>query len=181
MPGEKPDLNARQQRFVEEYLVDLNGTQAATRAGYSPRTANEQASRLLADVNIQAAVSAARAKQSKRTEITADRVLQEFARIGFSDIRTIFTPEGSLRPVSELTPDEAACLASVEVVTRTLPGREGEAAGVEYTHKIRLADKVAALTKIGQHLGMFIERSQQLGPDGKPVDPRQTFVLKVER
>lgn len=74
-------LTAKQQRFVEEYLVDLNGTQAAIRAGYSPKTANEQAARLLAHVSVAAAVQAAMDKRSERTEITADYVLSNLAQI----------------------------------------------------------------------------------------------------
>jgi phage terminase small subunit len=69
-------MTPKQQRFVEEYLIDLNGTQAAIRAGYSARTANEQAARLLANASVADAVREAQAKRSERTEITADYVLK---------------------------------------------------------------------------------------------------------
>lgn len=69
------DLTPKQQRFVEEYLVDLNATQAATRAGYSARTANEQGARLLAHVSVASAIEEAKAKRSERTEITQDYVV----------------------------------------------------------------------------------------------------------
>ena len=81
------DLGPRQARFVEEYLVDLNAKQAAIRAGYSPRTAEVQGSRLLSHVKVQRAVTARTAERSKRTEVAADRALLDIARIGFSDLR----------------------------------------------------------------------------------------------
>lgn len=78
-------LKDSQQRFIEEYLVDNNGTQAAIRAGYSVNTAASQASRLLRNAQVRAALDAAIAEQSERTGITADRVLQEYADLAFAD------------------------------------------------------------------------------------------------
>lgn len=76
-------LTAMRERFVDEYLVDLNATQAAIRAGYSPKTAYSMGQRLLKDVEVQAAVQEARARREKRTEITQDRVVQEIADNAF--------------------------------------------------------------------------------------------------
>lgn len=78
-------LTPKQKCFVEEYLIDLNQTQAAIRAGYSEKTANEQASRLLANVNIKKAIEAAMAERSKRTQITADMVLQLWWEVANAD------------------------------------------------------------------------------------------------
>lgn len=78
-------LNEKQRRFAEEYIVDLNATQAAIRAGYSPKTARSIGWRLLTNVDIQEAIQAGKAKQSKRTQITADRVLEEFASVAFKE------------------------------------------------------------------------------------------------
>ena len=75
-----------QKRFVQEYLIDLNATQAAIRAGYSKKTAQEQASRLLSKVKVQADIQKAMKRRSERTGITQDRVLEELALIAFSDI-----------------------------------------------------------------------------------------------
>ena len=152
-------LTSKQSRFVEEYLIDLNATQAALRAGYSPTSARESGCENLARSNIADAIAVARARLSQRVEITQDMVVREFAKLGFSDIRRIFDETGALRPVSALTSEEAAAIASIEVVTKTIPGRDGEAAQVEHTHKIRAWDKVAALTQIGRHLGMFTDNS----------------------
>lgn len=76
-------LTAMRERFVDEYLVDLNATQAAIRAGYSPKTAYSMGQRLLKDVEVQAAIQEARARREKRTEITQDRVVQEIADNAF--------------------------------------------------------------------------------------------------
>lgn len=82
-------LTPKQLRFVQEYMIDLNGTQAAIRAGYSAKTANEQAAQLLAKLSIQAAISGEREKQQERTEITADRVLREAWSILTADAREL--------------------------------------------------------------------------------------------
>lgn len=148
-------LTPKQQAFVAEYLIDLNATQAAIRAGYSEKTAQEQASRLLSNVIVSEAIQAAMQERSKRTEITQDMVLRELARIGFSDIRKLFNESGSLKRVEELDDDAAAFVSSVEVVTRKVPG--GEDNEVEHTAKIKMWDKRAALVDVGKHLGMFKE------------------------
>jgi phage terminase small subunit len=82
-------LEPRQQRFVDEYLIDLNATQAAIRAGYSEKTAQEQSSRLLSNVIVSAAIGAARKQQQERTQITADKVLREAWNIAIADVREL--------------------------------------------------------------------------------------------
>lgn len=82
-------LNDRQQRFVEEYLIDLNATQAAIRAGYSPKTAMEQGYQLLQKTSVSLEIAKQMAEQSKRTGINADRVIRELAKMGFADIEAI--------------------------------------------------------------------------------------------
>lgn len=82
-------LTDKQQRFVDEYMVDMNATQAAIRAGYSPHTANEQGSQLLAKLSIQRALNAARLEQQERTQITADGALREAWNIATADTREL--------------------------------------------------------------------------------------------
>ena len=89
VPARQLGLTEKQQRFVDEYLVDLNATQAAIRAGYSPHTANEQGAQLLAKLSVQHAVREARSAQQKRTAITADTVLMEIANIALADAREL--------------------------------------------------------------------------------------------
>lgn len=105
-------LTPRQQRFVDEYLIDLNGTQAAIRAGYSHRSAAEQSARLLAKVSIAHAVAAAMAARSARTGVTQDRVVRELARIAFVDPTAVVDFQtGTVR--NGLTEDDRAVLAGV--------------------------------------------------------------------
>ena len=135
-------LTPRQQRFVEEYLVDLNATRAAIRAGYSRKTAQEQSSRLLSNVMVAAAVATAQAKRSERTEITQDRVLTELAKIGFANMADymVATPGGDpYLDFSALTRDQAAALQEV-TVEDYLEGR-GENAREVKRVKFKLADK----------------------------------------
>lgn len=147
-------LTARQARFVEEYLIDLNATQAAIRAGYSRKTAGSQGFDLLKKPEIQAAIQEAQARRSQRTEITQDRVLAELAKIGFSDIRKLLSPGGNLVNPADMEDDIAGAVSSIEVVTRRLPGAgdDGEAE-VEYVSKVRMWDKKGALETLLKHLG----------------------------
>lgn len=164
-------LTPKQQRFVEEYLVDLNATQAYLRAGYrvKPTSARVQASRLLADPNIAEAIEAAKAARSERTQITADRVLQELARLAFVDVRRLYRDDGGMKAPHELDDDTAAALAAVDVVEEFgPPGEEGREL-VGYTKKAKLYDKGAALALAMRHLGMLkdkVEHSGEIGLKG---------------
>lgn len=161
-------MTPKQARFVAEYLIDLNATQAAIRAGYSPRTASEQGTRLLGKAQIAKAVADAQAKRLARLDLTADRVLQEIARIAFSDIRTWFTAEGKLRPIHELPTDVAAALGSVEV-RRERTRRDGEAVTEEDVVKLKAWDKPRALDMLAKHFGLVRERHEHTGRDGSPL------------
>jgi phage terminase small subunit len=153
MPRGQRGLTPKQRSFVEEYLVDLCATQAAIRAGYSPRTANRTGSENLTKPVIRAAVDRALSQRSKRTEITADRVLTELARIGFADPRKLFDENGNLVPVTQLDDDTAASLAAVETIEQF--DRDEV---IAHLKKIRFWDKKAALELLGKHLGLFPNR-----------------------
>lgn len=155
-----PALTPKQERFVAEYLVDLNATQAAIRAGYSPKTANQQGPRLLVNDGIAAAVAEQQTKHLQRADLTATRVLQEIKRISFSDIRRVFNEYGNLKPVSELSDDEAAAIGSVEVVIKNAAAGDGH---TDTIHKIKHWDKLKALELAGRHLGMFEENASVSG------------------
>lgn len=147
------ELNAKQSRFVAEYLVDLNATQAAIRAGYSKRTAKAIGHELLTKPDIQSAINAANRKRQERTEITQDRVLEELARLAFSDIRKLYNANGELLRPEDWPDDVAASVASMEVVTKNLG--EGE---VEYVAKVKTWDKTRGLEMLGRHLKMFTDK-----------------------
>jgi phage terminase small subunit len=148
-------LTAKQERFVAEYLIDLNATQAAIRAGYSEKTAHVIGPENLGKPIIAAAIAEAKAKRAERTGITQDRVLAELAKIGFSDLRKVLTSTGNLSGPHDWDDDTAGAIASLEIVTR--PGGIGETGEreVEHVAKIKTWDKLSALEKLGKHLGMF--------------------------
>lgn len=134
---------SKQKRFVEEYLIDLNATQAAVRAGYSPRTANEQAARFLANPEIQEQIQAAQAERSKRTEITADAVLAEYAKIAFANMDDFAIWAGGTVAVQDSRTIGRDKTAAVESVTETKDGI-----------RIKLYSKLAALDALAKHLGL---------------------------
>jgi phage terminase small subunit len=165
----KAKLTDKQLRFCKEYIVDLNATQAAIRAGYSEKTAKSQGNRLLTNVDIQKKTQELADKRSERTEITADNVLKEIARLAFSDPRKLFDSQGRLQKVTELDYDVAASITQIEAVTKDLG--EGE---VEYINKIRFADKGVNLERLGKHLKLFTDKLEQSGPDGAPIENKWT-------
>ena len=142
---------SRQDVFVKEYLVDLNATQAAIRAGYSVKTANEQASRLLANVKVQTKIAKEMAERSKRTGINQDRVVLELARIAFvnpSDL--INQKDASVR--EDATEDDLACIQSVKVKKSFTTN------GETVEREVKLNDKMKALELLGKHLGMWNDK-----------------------
>lgn len=175
------ELTPKQRAFVREYLIDLNATQAAIRAGYSERSAHVEGVRLLKNAKIDAAVSSAMKMRADRTEITADRVLRELAKIGFSDIRKAVKWQSSLI-TEEDNPDGGDVAVIKTVVTNNVQligsdeiDDDTAAAIAEISQnatgglKIKLHDKKAALVDIGKHLGMFAEKVELTGKDGGPV------------
>jgi phage terminase small subunit len=162
----------KQERFVEEYLVDLNATQAAIRAGYSERTAHEIGHQNLSKVEIQEALQTAFAARSKRVEVDQDWVVRRLARIADLDLRKLFAADGTPRPIHELPEDVAGAIASIHVVKR-----KGEAEG----YRVRLPDRIRALDLLGRHLGMFRDRVGVTGRSLEPVLPGFTDDELLER
>ena len=147
-------LTEKQQRFVDEYLVDLNATQAAIRAEYSEKTAEQIGYQLLQKTSVQEAIQAARARQQERTQITADAVLKEYAKIAFFDPRKLFQDNGQPKDITMLDDDTAGALAGLDVLEEYEgSGRDREFVG--YTKKYKIADKLRALEALGKHLGLF--------------------------
>jgi phage terminase small subunit len=141
----------------QEYLVDLNASQAAIRAGYSARTAGAVGFENLKKPEIARRVDAARAERAERTKITADRVLQELARIAFFDPRRLLNSDGSPKPVHELDDDTAAALAGMDILEE-FEGTGEDRKFVGYTKKFKIADKNTALTNAMRHLGMMKDK-----------------------
>lgn len=171
-------LSDKRARFVQEYLLDLNGTKAAIRAGYSAKTAPQAANQLLNRTDIQVALQEAMQARSKRTEITQDMVLQELAKIGFSDIRRVVR-WGPVAPVTEGETDyiSAVQLIPSDDIDDDTAGAISEVAEGRDGVKVKLHDKRAALVDIGKHLGMFKNSMELTGPDGAPLGPVSLTVV----
>jgi phage terminase small subunit len=150
-------LTDRQSVFVSEYLVDLNAKQAAIRAGYSLKYAKLQACQLLRHPKVSEEIQKAMDKRAKRTEITADRVLQELAAIAFSDIRKLYGEDGKLLPPHLLPDDIAPVLAAVKVVSERFVNDE-ENPYHERTVEAKVWDKLKSLELLGKHLKLFTDK-----------------------
>ena len=146
-------MTKKQKRFIEEYLVDLNATQAAIRAGYSPKTAKDIGCENLAKPNISDAIDKAMAERSRRTGINQDRILLELARIGLAKITDVVDPDtGKILP--DASDDDLACIQSIKIKPNEF-GTERE---------VKLYDKKSALVDLGKHLGLFKDKVE-LGGD----------------
>lgn len=137
-------LTEKQKRFCEEYLIDLNATQAAIRAGYSPDTSEAIGSENLRKPQLRARINAAIAERSKRTGVTADRVVRELAKLAFVNATDVIdTQHGTV--LENASREDTACISAVKVKV-----------GEDFTEReIRLCDKTKALELLGKHLGMF--------------------------
>ena len=155
--------NSRHEAFAQGLAKGMAASDAYVAAGY--KESRSAASRLSANVNIEARVAEIVNAGAERAEIDVARVLKELGRIGFSDLRKAFDESGRLLSPEEWPDDMAAAISSVEVVTRSIG--DGE---VEYVHKVKVWDKNSALEKIAKHLGMFIERHEHTGPGGGPIE-----------
>jgi phage terminase small subunit len=148
-------MTPQQEAFVREYLIDLNATQAAIRAGYSAKTAGSQGERLLKNVEIAEAIKEAQAKRAERTEITADRVLQEYARIAFYNPGRIFrVDENGLPQIDMSNADEDDWRVVAEVANETTQVMLGEDQGIRKVTKAKVKHqcKLQALNALAKHL-----------------------------
>ena len=144
-------LTEKQRRFVDEYLIDLNATQAAIRAGYSVKTADKQGYQLLEKTRVAEAISEKMAERSRRTGVNQDRVVMELAKIAFVNAADVIDSDDATIKAGA-TADDTAAIQSVKV--KVIPTKEGE--GVE--REIRLNDKLKALELLGKHLGMWNDK-----------------------
>ncbi|MBX9638054.1 MAG: terminase small subunit [Nitrosomonas sp.] len=151
MPKTKNNkLTQKQQKFVDEYLIDLNATQAAIRAGYSAKTAEWIGPQLLGKSHVAAAIKARRDELSRKTEVTQERIILEMSRLAFMDIRSLFNADGSLIPIKQLSDSAAAAIAGIDVV------QVGNSdVGVGHVMKYKFPDKNKALENLARILGYF--------------------------
>ena len=154
-------LTDKQQCFVDEYPIDLNATQAAIRAGYSAKTADQQGSRMLANVKVKQAVAEKQAQRSKRTGVNQDRVVLELAKVAFAKMTDIVDSNGRIK--EDASPDDLACIESIKYK------ESDNEYGGSVEREVKIASKLKALELLGKHLGMWsdkfnvtVEKSEKL-------------------
>lgn len=149
-------LTPKQERFVAEYLIDLNASAAARRAGYRG-DANTVGPRLLADVGVRSHIEKAKAKRQERTEITQDAVLLQLSRLMSFDIRSLYNADGGMKAPHELDDAAATVLVGVDV-SEEFEGQGDERRQIGFTKKAKIPDRVAALALAMRHLGMLNDK-----------------------
>jgi phage terminase small subunit len=149
-------LTDKQERFCHEYLIDLNATQAAIRAGYSKKTAQEIGAQNLSKLIIADYISELQAERAGRTLVTADMVIAELAKIGFHNVQDFVNGGNNVLELKHIESHKTAAVSSVKTKLKEDGSVETE---------IRFHDKVAALEKLGRHLGIFDKDNAQRKPD----------------
>jgi phage terminase small subunit len=182
MAAKKGNLTKKQKMFVAEYLVDLNATQAAIRAGYSEKNAGKIGPELLGKTRISEAIQEQMDARENRTLITADKVLEELAKIGFSNLADYIQVQRdgtAYVDLSELTREQAAAVQ--EITVDEYAEGSGEDVRLVKKVKLKLIDKIRALELIGKHLAMWVERHEHTGKDGSPIQAEVSELTPEER
>lgn len=154
-------LTEKQQRFADEYLIDLNATQAAIRAGYSAKSAEQQGSTLLRNPKVSAYIDERMAALSRRTGVNQERIIRELARVAFLDPTQLVNMD-SAELLDSASADDRAAIASVKVKTMS-----GDTEMIE--REVKFADKLKALELLGKRYGMWVDRQQLEGAVGVQI------------
>lgn len=148
-------MTPKQEAFVREYLIDLNATQAAIRAGYSEHTANEQGARLLANASVRSLINEAQQERAERTKVSADWVLTRLHGEATADLADLYDEHGGLKPVHDWPMIwRTGLVAGIETVQER-DGSDAEGNPQYCTvRKVKLSDRVRLLELIGKHIGV---------------------------
>ncbi len=150
------ELNEQIQAFCREYIIDFNGAQSAIRAGYSKKTAVQQASRLLTNVNVQSKIQELINKRAERTEITADNVVKELAALCFWNIQDFIGDGNSILDISKLDREKTKPVLGIKRTDRYLPD-----GSKQIQIELKMQDKHGPLADLGKHLGVFEKDNEQ--------------------
>jgi len=151
------NMTEQRKRFADRYFETLNGSQSAIYAGYSEATSRQKAWELLNDPEVEEYLSKLKAEYSEKSGISKQRVLDEYRKIAFSDVRNILTIDGGLKSIDDLDDDTAGAIAGIESFDEF--SRDGEKLGTN--RKIKLHDKLRALEALSKHLGLFEKDNKQ--------------------
>ena len=150
----KKQLTPKQEAFAREYLLDLNSKQAAIRAGYSAKTAEQQGSRLLKYSQVTAYIQHHADKRAEKLDLSAEMVLRELMHLAFLDPQDVFFPDGTIKPLSEMPEAARRAISGIDFAT------VGIGEGSHTVEKIKLHSKTQALDLLGKHLKLFTERRE---------------------
>lgn len=155
------ELTEQQKKFAREYMKDFNGTQAAVRAGYSKKTANEQAAQLLAKLSIQKFLETLKGKAAEKHEGLADEIVAELKKIGFSDIKKYLDTDNTIKDISKLPPELTTVVESIKK-TETEFG-DDKTGGTKTSIQFKLHSKLDALEKLAKYVGLYEADNKQRG------------------
>jgi len=173
-------LTPKQQAFCEQYLVDLNATQAAIRAGYSPKTAQEQSSRLLSKAIVAEFIQQLMDARSKKTEVSSEVVLRELLSLATVDLSLAYDENGNLKQIHDIPPEVRKAIAGVETYYERVGKDEEGNPDLCTVKKLKFWDKTRALELLGRHLKLFTDRLESTGKDGGPIETKATLQISIE-
>lgn len=164
----KKELTDMQLLFCQEYIKDLNATQAAIRAGYEKHAAGQQACRMLKNVKIQEYVQQLANKRAERVQVDADTILKELLKMSTVDITKAFTDEGWLKPLSDIPDDVRRAISGLEI-NELFDGQGDDKHIIGVGKKIKFYDKTKSLELLGRHLKLFTDKTEHSGEIGIKV------------
>ena len=161
-------LSPKILRFVDEYMIDLDGVAAYYRAGYKPKNRNcagVESHKLRHKPEVAALIEKRQAELRKKTNITVERVLEGYAALAFFDVRKMFTTDGKLKPINEMDEATASAITGFNMDKGT----------------VRLTDRRGALDSLARTLGMFKDRVEHTGADGGPIKTEDVSRIEAAR
>lgn len=168
-------LNPKQERFCNEYLIDLNATQAAIRAGYSAKTANRIGNENLSKLDIQKYIQDKKEKLAEKTNITLEMVTEGYRRLAFYDGRNFYDNTGQLKKIPDLDDETAFALTGFEIAEERIETKKTKKLSFS-TKKIKTSDRRSALDSLCKVLGYFApDKVANVTADGKDVIPQKTL------
>ncbi len=153
-------MTEQRKRFADKYFETLNGTQSAIYAGYSEKTAVSQACQMLQDPEVAEYLQNLREEEAERNGVSRERLLQEYKKIAFSDVRELYNTDGGLHNVKQIDDETAGAISSIK--SKEVYNNEGNKVGDII--EVKTHDKIRALDAIGKHIGFFAVDNSQKNP-----------------
>lgn len=163
---EGEDLPFRVSRFCQEYVIHYNEEKAAQKAGYSVWNASAAGSRLLSNAKVRKEIERLQKQISVKLQITQERVLSEYAKLAYCNVKDLCNDDDTLKSLSEMDRDTAAVISSLSFGVKKVKDKDGNESLQTYIKDMKTIDKKASLDALAKHLGLF-----EQDPDRKiPMD-----------